>query len=132
MPGSLTVSDPSPRARRRRHSWARVLLPALLILAWLAGASLGGPLFGRIDEVSSNDRTAYLPESADATRVQEALGDGGPGARADAPGTSAGCAFGGGPAAGVESLSTGRPSAGAPRAPSARRANRRRDRAGRS
>lgn len=55
--------------------WLRILVPALLILAWLAGAAVGGPYFGRVEEVSSNDATAYLPESADATRVQEALGD---------------------------------------------------------
>ncbi|BDZ37865.1 membrane protein [Microbacterium suwonense] len=46
-----------------------------MILLWLAGAGLGGPLFGRIDEVSSNDRTAYLPDSAPATEVQKALDD---------------------------------------------------------
>ncbi|MGO3660677.1 MMPL family transporter [Microbacterium gubbeenense] len=53
----------------------RVTLPALLIVAWLAGASFGGPLFGKISEVSSNEQTAYLPESADATQVQERLGE---------------------------------------------------------
>ncbi|MEV4775524.1 MMPL family transporter [Microbacterium sp. LWH12-1.2] len=63
------------RERVRSRSWLRVLVPAVLILAWLAGASFGGPLFGKIDEVSSNDRTTYLPESADATQVQELLGD---------------------------------------------------------
>src|SRR5690606_18589801 len=54
--------------------WPRTLLSAVLILLWLAGAGLGGPLFGKIDEVSSNDRTAYLPDSAQATEVQNALG----------------------------------------------------------
>ncbi|QZY53486.1 MMPL family transporter [Leucobacter tenebrionis] len=34
---------------------------------------MGGPLFGKVDEVSSNDQTAYLPESAEATEVQRAL-----------------------------------------------------------
>ncbi|WP_051109410.1 MMPL family transporter [Promicromonospora sukumoe] len=53
--------------------WLRVMLPAVLILVWLVGASVGGPFFGRIDEVSSNDRTAYLPETAEATEVQERL-----------------------------------------------------------
>ena len=53
----------------------RWIVSALIILAWLAAASFGGPLFGKIDEVSSNDRTAYLPESADATTVQKALDD---------------------------------------------------------
>jgi len=51
----------------------RIVLPALLIIAWLAGASFGGPLFGKIDEVSSNDQTAYLPSSAEATEVQQRL-----------------------------------------------------------
>ncbi|MEJ1091543.1 efflux RND transporter permease subunit [Microbacterium sp. Mu-43] len=58
-----------------RRSPLRWLVSALIILAWLAAASFGGPLFGKIDEVSSNDRTAYLPESADATTVQTALDD---------------------------------------------------------
>jgi RND superfamily putative drug exporter len=49
--------------------WLRILLPAVLILVWLTAASIGGPYFGRIDEVSSNDQTTYLPASADATRV---------------------------------------------------------------
>ena len=70
-------TDPAPatRARIRKHSWARVLVPVALILIWLVGASLGGPLFGKVDEVSSNDQTSYLPESADATTVQELLGE---------------------------------------------------------
>ncbi|MDL9981519.1 MMPL family transporter [Microbacterium sp. ASV49] len=58
---------------------ARRLLPGLLsaviILAWLIAAGLGGPLFGRVDEVSSNEQTSYLPTSADATEVQKRLGD---------------------------------------------------------
>ena len=50
-----------------------MLLPALLIVVWFAAAGVGGPYFGKVDEVSSNDQTAYLPESADATRVQALL-----------------------------------------------------------
>lgn len=66
---------PPTRERTRRHSWIRVLIPAALILVWLVGAGLGGPLFGKVDEVSSNDQTSYLPESADATQVQKLLGE---------------------------------------------------------
>ncbi|GHH77053.1 MMPL family transporter [Promicromonospora soli] len=57
----------------RLWSWLRVTLPAVLILVWLVGAAIGGPYFGRVDEVSSNDRTAYLPATAEATEVQERL-----------------------------------------------------------
>lgn len=60
---------------RQPPRWLRILLPAVLILGWLAAAGIGGPYFGRVGEVSSNDQTAYLPSSADATRVQELLGE---------------------------------------------------------
>jgi len=53
----------------------RVVLPALVIVAWLAVASVGGPYFGKISEVSTNDQTSFLPASADATRVQERAGE---------------------------------------------------------
>lgn len=70
-PRPSTAPDGSPR--RSGGAWLRAILPAMLVLAWLALAGLGGPLFGKVDEVSSNDRTNYLPASADATRVQELL-----------------------------------------------------------
>ncbi len=50
------------------------MLPAALVLTWLVGAGIGGPYFGRVSEVSSNDQTSYLPDSADATKVQRLLG----------------------------------------------------------
>ena len=58
-----------------RRRWLRVLLPAVLILVWLAGAAIGGPYFGRVGEVSSNEQANYLPSSADATKVQALLGE---------------------------------------------------------
>src|SRR6478752_10694977 len=55
--------------------WLRIGIPVLLVLIWLVGGSIGGPYFGKVDEVSSNDRSAYLPASADATQVTERLPD---------------------------------------------------------
>ena len=68
------TTPPLPRRPRTRSrtALARVLIPAVIILAWLAAAAFGGPLFGKVGEVSSNDPTAYLPDSADATAVREA------------------------------------------------------------
>ena len=63
------------RSRNRVPRWLRIFLPAVLILGWLIAAGVGGPYFGRVDEVSSNDQTSYLPESADATQVQKLLGE---------------------------------------------------------
>ncbi|MCK1803427.1 MMPL family transporter [Brevibacterium sp. R8603A2] len=51
------------------------MLPAVLIVLWVAGAGLGGPYFGKVEEVSSNDQTTFLPESSDATQVQERLSE---------------------------------------------------------
>lgn len=48
---------------------ARLAIPVLLILTWLAAAGIGGPYFGRIEEVATNDQSTFLPTSAEATVV---------------------------------------------------------------
>jgi putative drug exporter of the RND superfamily len=62
-------------ARHEPSRWLRIGIPALLVLVWLAVGSIGGPFFGKVDEVSTNDRSTFLPESADATGVNERLAD---------------------------------------------------------
>ena len=58
------------------HSQPRVpfllrwLVPFLLVLTWLAVAGVGGPTFGRLDEVSSNDQASFLPAGAEATEAR--------------------------------------------------------------
>ena len=47
----------------------RGVIPALLILGWLALAGFGGPTFGKISEVSTNDQASFLPASAESTQV---------------------------------------------------------------
>ncbi|QIM18108.1 MMPL family transporter [Leucobacter coleopterorum] len=71
---SMNQSKQHAHAAKPRRRLLRALIPAVLILIWLALAGMGGPLFGKIDEVSSNDQTSYLPESAEATEVQASLG----------------------------------------------------------
>ena len=53
----------------------RVGIPSLLVLLWVVGGSIGGPFFGKVDEVATNDQSSFLPQSADATRVSERLTD---------------------------------------------------------
>jgi RND superfamily putative drug exporter len=72
MESSSHDSRPAGHTHRRPRRLPRLLrlvLPPVLILVWLLGAAVGGPYFGRVDEVSSNDATAYLPDSAEATEV---------------------------------------------------------------
>lgn len=65
-----------PRTRALHvPKWLRILLPSVLILVWLTAAGIGGPYFGKVGEVSSNDQTSYLPTNAEATAVQNVLGD---------------------------------------------------------
>ncbi len=49
----------------------RWLVPALLVLAWLAVGGGLGPFAGKLTEVSTNDQAAFLPQSAESTRVLE-------------------------------------------------------------
>lgn len=62
MSGSKTGSPPR---------WLRIVLPTVLILVWLVLAGFGGPTFGKLSGVSSNDQAAFLPASAESTEVQE-------------------------------------------------------------
>ncbi len=55
----------------RAPFWLRWLTPVVLVLAWLAIAGVGGPTFGRLDEVSSNDQASFLPAGAEATEARD-------------------------------------------------------------
>ena len=51
--------------------WLRILLPTVLIVAWLGIGGVGGPTFGKISSVSTNDQAGFLPASAESTKVNE-------------------------------------------------------------
>lgn len=51
--------------------WLRILLPTVLIIVWVAIGGVGGPTFGKISDVSTNDQAGFLPASAESTAVNE-------------------------------------------------------------
>ncbi|RJN31565.1 MMPL family transporter [Nesterenkonia natronophila] len=51
--------------------WARILLPAIAVLVWLAITAVGGQTFGKVSEVISNDQTTFLPADAESTLALE-------------------------------------------------------------
>ncbi|MGY2126873.1 MMPL family transporter [Blastococcus sp. SYSU DS0617] len=55
----------------RRTRILRWLIPALVAIAWLAIAGPLGSFSGKLGEVSENDSAAFLPDSAESTRVTE-------------------------------------------------------------
>ncbi len=62
---TMDLRDRSPK------KWLRLTLPAVLIVIWLLIAGVGGPTFGKISGVSTNDQAAFLPASAESTAVQD-------------------------------------------------------------
>lgn len=50
--------------------WLRIVIPLLLIALWFGAGAVGGPTFGKISSVSTNDQASFLPASADSTKVQ--------------------------------------------------------------
>lgn len=67
------IKKDSPNKQRTVPKYLRVLIPLLLILAWFAVAGIGGPYFGKIGDVASNDQSTFLPASAESTQVSEEL-----------------------------------------------------------
>ena len=74
MPSTVTeLREPAePGANRAGPPrWLRLLLPAALLLAWLAIGAIGGPYQGKLAEVQRNDNAAWLPASAEATQAAD-------------------------------------------------------------
>ncbi|MFI8510170.1 MMPL family transporter [Streptomyces sp. NPDC085460] len=52
--------------------WVTRLLPLLVLVVWLAVGGGLGPYAGKLGEVATNDQAAFLPRSAESTRVLQA------------------------------------------------------------
>jgi putative drug exporter of the RND superfamily len=67
------ISRPPDRPTRQPGPprWLRILLPAALLIAWLAIGAAGGPYQSKLAEVQQNDSAAFLPTSAEATKATE-------------------------------------------------------------
>lgn len=53
----------------------RVVVSVLVLLAWLAVSGIGGPTFGKLSEVTSNDQATFLPATAESTLAGEWVAD---------------------------------------------------------
>ncbi|MDX3537414.1 MMPL family transporter [Streptomyces sp. MB09-01] len=52
--------------------WARWIVPLVLLLVWVGIGAALGPYAGKLREVATNDQAAFLPRSAESTKVLEA------------------------------------------------------------
>ncbi|MGN5385261.1 MMPL family transporter [Streptomyces sp. JL7001] len=57
---------------RNAPRWARWIVPLALLLLWLGIGGTLGPYAGKLREVATNDQAAFLPRSAESTKVLEA------------------------------------------------------------
>lgn len=53
--------------------WLRALIPGVLVIIWLIFSGIGGPYFGKISGISSNDLATFLPQTAESTKVNDKL-----------------------------------------------------------
>ncbi|MGW1184247.1 MMPL family transporter [Streptomyces drozdowiczii] len=54
-----------------RHRVVRWLVPVALLIVWLGIGGALGPFAGKLGEVATNDRAAFLPRSAESTKVAD-------------------------------------------------------------
>lgn len=54
-----------------RHRVVRWLVPVALLVVWLGIGGALGPFAGKLGEVATNDRAAFLPRSAESTKVAD-------------------------------------------------------------
>lgn len=76
QPHSSVPDDSSKSAKLREPIPARrslITLFAIIMVAWVAIAGVGGPYFGKISEVATNDRSSFLPESSESTKAQSLI-----------------------------------------------------------
>lgn len=55
----------------QKKRWFHITVPILLIVMWFGAGGLGGPTFGKISDVSTNNQASFLPSSAESTQVQK-------------------------------------------------------------
>lgn len=72
---STPLRDRSVRRAAKPSPWLRLALPLVIVLIWLVGGGVGGPYFGKVGEVSTNDQSTFLPASAESTMVQQRTSD---------------------------------------------------------
>ena len=61
------------KKQRTIPKYLRILVPLILIGVWFALGGIGGPYFGKIGDVASNDQSTFLPASAESTQVSQEL-----------------------------------------------------------
>ncbi|MGY5319435.1 MMPL family transporter [Neomicrococcus lactis] len=70
---SVRGDSPQQHSTKKAYPrWLRIFIPLILVLVWFGVTGVGGPTFGKLEEVQSNDQSSFLPATAEATKALEA------------------------------------------------------------
>src|SRR3989344_777970 len=67
----MKLSSKSKALSFANKKWLRYTIAPLIIVIWFAVAGIGGPTFGKLSSVSTEGQVAFLPASAQSTKVQD-------------------------------------------------------------
>ena len=68
----MSITNSNPIATKSKVKGRKpVAIAILVILAWLMLGGFAGPVFGKISNVQKNDNAAFLPSSAESTKVSK-------------------------------------------------------------
>ena len=67
----MGMTDKRTGTGRRSSSRWWLAGAVLSLVAWMGVGGIGGPTFGKLSEVSSNDQSSFLPASAESTEARE-------------------------------------------------------------
>ncbi|WP_106850374.1 MMPL family transporter [Blastococcus sp. Marseille-P5729] len=73
MPANRVESRVDHESTSKPRRFGPAMLIALVIAAWMAIAGTGGPIIGKLSQVSKNDASTFLPESAESVQANEKL-----------------------------------------------------------
>jgi len=68
---SARQTPPAPPGSGSSSRGLRWLIPAVLLLVWLALGMVGGPFQGKLAEVQTNDASSFLPDTAESSKVSD-------------------------------------------------------------
>ena len=66
---SKKTTKSKPRSKKSKSPKKFTFLAAAVVVIWLGISGVAGPIFGKLSEVQENDNAAFLPSSAESSKV---------------------------------------------------------------
>lgn len=71
--GSSSVGKNGTSPQRSPRTGKLVALSVIIIAIWLGIAAFGGPQFGNLSDVATNDQSSFLPQSSESAQAQQKI-----------------------------------------------------------